>query len=93
LYGKTLKTGKNRDDPRGGFGVAILHIDKGVKMLTFAKGKISGSRLQGDISQSWLYCPVCLSCLTHKDIKVNINGVAHCARCASEYYQDKALQD
>jgi|TARA_Y100000310_G_scaffold309851_1_gene354407 hypothetical protein len=57
-------------------------------MLTFKQGKVIGSRLQGDITRTWIHCPVCLSCLTHKDIKVNIGGVAHCVRCASEYYED-----
>ena len=56
-------------------------------MLKFAYGRITGTSLDGDITSLWTHCPDCLKCLTHKDIKVNIGGVAYCVRCASEYYE------
>jgi|TARA_Y100000034_G_C6812367_1_gene365175 hypothetical protein len=53
-------------------------------MLKFEQGKVIGHSFKGEIV--WLHCPECLKVI-NDEIKIEIGGVAHCVRCASEYYE------
>lgn len=57
-------------------------------MLTFERGKITGNSLGGSITAQWVHCPECLRCLTTDDIKVDIDGVSYCVRCAAKHYSE-----